>query len=385
MSILVLSFSDVARDPRVSKISRTLADIAPVTIIGYEGGKTVPLVQMRSIPKPDINFAHKLAIAARQLPANIIPSIARLTYPRSGDVRAMNKAIGDLSPRLIYANDLDTLPLAAAIKARTGAKLIYDSHEYAIGEGADRLLWRLIFQSYRTALESYFIHQADAICTVSNGIAAALADIYQLPQMPSVVRNIPPYVQSAYHPPGETINVLYQGLFLSDRGLEMLIDSVADWHSDRKLIMRGYGRPTYEAQLKARAERVAPQRIHFPGPTTSDSLINAATGADIGVMPFDPAGLQQRYAMPNKLFEYMMAGLAVVSTPCVNIAEIIQQHGVGAVSSSAHAKSFAAAINSISRADLARYKQASLAAAHELNWENERKKVTALASRLYTA
>lgn len=382
MSILVLSFSDVARDPRVAKISRALAEIAPVTVVGYAAAGFLPGIEMRGIVKPAITLAHKAAIAARQLPANVMPASAAWTYGLDADVRDMRDAVGDLGPDIVYANDLATLPLAAEIKARTGARLIYDSHEYAVGEGADRWLWRLVFSAYRRALESRFIHDADAVVTVSEGIAAALQCLHGLAQKPGVIRNIPPYTAFALRPSGERVNVLYHGLFLADRGLEMLIDSVAFWNPDRHLILRGFGQPAYEAQLKARAARIAPDRIHFPGPVNVGDMVATASQADIGVMAFHPAGFQQRYALPNKLFEYIMAGLAVVSTPCENIADVIRQYDVGAVSKDAGAEAFADALNSLSGARLDSCKQAALTAAGDLNWENERNKVFALVRSL---
>lgn len=401
--ILVLSVSDIARDPRVSRIARALADVAPTLAIGTEGD-AVAGVTLRTIPAPRFRLRDKAGTALRQMPARLAPGWARRIWRLDPASRAMMRATEDLRPRLIWANDLATLPLAVAIAGRSGARVVYDSHEFATGEGEHKWLWRLVFQAYRRELERACIARADAVVTVSPGLARLLQSLYGLAETPRVIRNMPAYHEAAYRAPGETVTALYHGLYLPERGLDALIDSVAHWRDGTRLVLRGYGPAGYEAALRARAQAVAappvldhpeiraalrararavaPDRITFADPVRTQDLVAAAEAADIGILPFPLDRAQQRYSLPNKLFEYAMAGLAIATTPCDDIADLVRAHGMGAVAEAATPDAIARAVNALTGPALADAKRAALAAARILNWDRESEAVRGLAAEL---
>jgi glycogen(starch) synthase len=379
MSVLVLSLSDIPVDPRVHRTCVALVKAGfHVTAVGLANLKHHPEnlpYTYKAIPATPHNCKYRIAMALRQTPANVIPSFALKTYHWDAQVRAIQKAISNLKPLLIYANDLNTLPIAAKLKQRTSAKLIYDTHEFATGEGADRWLWRFLFQTYRKALESQYIHAADQVITVSDGIAKALAHLYRIAQPVLTVRNIPLYQQHSFRPVQKPLRVLYHGLFLKDRGLESLIESVPLWQADKILHLRGYGAPTYEAALKAYAAHIAPDRIIFEPAVATHMLTHAATDADIGILPFPTKGIQKEFSLPNKLFEYMMAGLAIISTPCHDISKLIAQYETGVTTKDATSQAIAQTINALTTDDINRMKAASLQASQHLCWEVEQQQL----------
>jgi glycosyltransferase involved in cell wall biosynthesis len=98
----------------------------------------------------------------------------------------------------------------------------------------------------------------------------------------------------------------------------------------------------------------------------------AARSADLGVH-FTPLDTDQRhFSLPNKLFEYIGAGLAVAVSPGVDLKAVVEAHGVGMVSRDASVEAVAEAINELTQDRVAGFKTAARSAAATLCWESER-------------
>jgi glycosyltransferase involved in cell wall biosynthesis len=101
-------------------------------------------------------------------------------------------------------------------------------------------------------------------------------------------------------------------------------------------------------------------------------LVSSLSGYDIGIISYRPTNLDYIYSAPNKLFEYMMAGMAVVGSDLPVIKEVIRSSGCGVVFNPDDPKSIADAINSIMHnpKKLILMKEASCRAAkNRWNWE----------------
>jgi glycosyltransferase involved in cell wall biosynthesis len=170
------------------------------------------------------------------------------------------------------------------------------------------------------------------------------------------------------------LRVLYQGEFMPDRNLQALILSVRHWTADRRLLLRGSGRANYVAKLRRIASKagLGSDRVEFLPAVDASELISTANAADIGVHPITPRGTQTNCCLPNKLFEYTMAGLCVVVSPAKEMAALVRRHDLGIVISDARPVTIASAINALSPEMVENYKRNALKAARELNWENER-------------
>jgi hypothetical protein len=101
-------------------------------------------------------------------------------------------------------------------------------------------------------------------------------------------------------------------------------------------------------------------------------LVYELAGFDIGIIPYRPTNLDYVYSAPNKLFEYMMAGLAVAGSDLPVIKEVLQSSGCGLVFNPDDPESIARTINLVMQdpARLTRMKEASCRAAKaRWNWE----------------
>lgn len=286
--------------------------------------------------------------------------------PRMREVALAHGAAG-----VWVANDWLALPIAAAGVARHGGVLVYDSHEFAIEEYAERLEWRLFQRPLVRTIEESLIRRAAVVTAVSPGIARALADLYGLDAPTFAVRNMPPYSAATFRPTGAIIRVLYHGVVAPGRGLEETIDSVAAWRPEFALTIRGPSSPPdYGRSLVARAAAAGVKdRVVFEPPAPATDLVRLASAHDVGFFALPGHSRHNELALPNKIFEYMMAGLALVVSDLPAMREAVVGAGCGVLIKDATAPSIAAAINGLDRASIDAFKRASLEAARDAHWD----------------
>jgi glycosyltransferase involved in cell wall biosynthesis len=235
--------------------------------------------------------------------------------------------------------------------------LIYDAHEFEAGRqfGSERI--PKILQSAWTLPERMFIRRAAAVITVSEAISNALARRYSIPPA-VVVRNVPiwtgPVKSSLLRERLQVASdhpiLLYQGWMVRGRGLEQAIRSL-EFLRSATLVMIGTGRLQPELEKLARDVNVA-DRVHFLGRLRPSELPPYTASADIGLHLLQNTCLNHDYAMPNKLFEYMHAGLPMVVGNTSEMKRVVERENVGISVNPDSPQEIAEAVNSIwSRAD----------------------------------
>lgn len=270
------------------------------------------------------------------------------------------------------ANDWITLPIAARLAAENGGIYVYDTHEFALEEYQERLIWRFAQKPIVAALEGMYIGGAKLVTAVSSGIANRLTEIYRLPRPALTIRNTPRYVEVPFRPTPAVIRVLYHGIVAPGRGLEAAIDSVPGWASDREFYIRGPGSADYLASLRNRIEDAGlKSRVFMLPPVPMTELVAAAAEFDIGFFALPGHSLHNEYALPNKFFEYAMAGLALCVSDLTEMSSILAKYELGSTFAKVEPELITAAINELSRENIDRFKRNSLVAAKDLCWEAE--------------
>jgi glycogen synthase len=372
LRIAVVSLSSLAYDSRVQRTCSALAGAGhEVRLIGLPPAPAKVAGTVALLPQAASPLVTRFGTIARQAPAQILSVTASPLYWTE---RARRKALAEVlafRPEIIVANDWNTLPIAARVKALTAARVVYDSHEFAPTEFADRYLWRFFLRRHVEAIEASFISKADAVTTVSHNIAREIATRYRLTHTPTVVRNTPDFEPGPARPTDNVVTVLFHGLFRPHRGLEPLIDSVAFWRPNRRLVLRGYGATTYVAALKSRATNsTASGNIIFEPPVAPERVVPMAASADIGFFALPASSPQSRFALPNKIFEYIGASLAVVTTPLPDMSALLDEWGCGAYTGETAAE-IARTLNALDQGAIDRLKANAAAAARRLNWRQE--------------
>ncbi|MBF9231966.1 glycosyltransferase [Microvirga alba] len=286
-------------------------------------------------------------------------------------------------PDLWLANDWTALPIARRLAREQGSIFVYDTHELAADEYTERLRWRLLHRPVTVAIERECLKEAALVTCVSDGIADRLQELYDLKERPLVIRNTPTYQEMPFRPTGERIEVLYHGIVAPGRGLEECIRSVALWRPEFALTIRGPASDEYRAQLASAIVSAGVQgRVQLAPPVPMVDLVRAANAFDVGLFALPDHSRHNRFALPNKFFEYTMAGLALCVSDLPEMARLVKEHDLGLLFSGMEPASIAAAINSLDRASIDRYKRLSLAAARQLNWQKESETLVSLCARL---
>ena len=287
---------------------------------------------------------------------------------------------------VFHGNDLPTLPLASWAARLYGGKAVYDSHELWVGMSP---AWTQSFNRAFEWTERRYIRKMDAAVTVNDLIAEELQRRYQVP-LPTVVMNCPepaaPRVLDPRHSiraklglSPQTTLILYQGRYELGRGLEELIES-GRYLSQGVIVLRGYG--SNEPDLRRRVESLgAPGRVFMVEPVPMADLVDAAREADIGVVPYTAYSPGYYYASPNKLFEYMLAGLAIAVSDLPFLEKIVCDHDLGVVFNPADPRHIAEQLNALAGnpARLRLCRENALRVARErFNWDHEGGKLVGL-------
>lgn len=306
--------------------------------------------------------------------------IAKRAY---GPVRLLDwwmrllKPVADFRPDIIHANDANTLVPAIILGAWLKVPVVYDSHE----------LWRhrniradrVVAPYVEAAIETIGVKRAAGVITVSDSIADWLQDHYHLAKRPAIVRNIPrrEYTAGAGRLRelaglDEQAKVLaYAGRITTARGLEEALVALSELDDNIHLVVLGYGVPEYLAKLhKIASTHGVNDRFHIVGPLAPEEVAGALKDADLSLVHVRPTVLSYRFALPNKLFESIHAGLPVVAADLPDLARIVRDYGIGEVFDGEDPHAFAMAIRTV-LADPTPYRRNAEKAADDLTWENE--------------
>lgn len=349
---------------------------AVLTAAGSAGGPVLQQVSGRAAraarPFSDLSRAVSRRLSEAALPAD--ERIMRRFWRMKPDAAAIHDAVAKLSgPALWIANDWPMLPIAAEAAATKGGIVVYDSHELAMEEFAERPEWRKYVRPLVAHVEAKYIRCAKVISSVSPGITAHLQQAYNVPAAHLTLRNAPAWQATAPRPVGDPVRLLYHGLVAPGRGLEALIESAPAWPPGFTLTLRGPASPQgYAAGLADLVARHgAADRVTLEGPVPMTELVEAARAFDIGLMALPGHSAHTRFALPNKLFEYMMAGLALGVTRLEEMTALLDDTGAGFSIGDGSPAAITAAINGLSREAIDRMRSAALAAARRYNWDAE--------------
>ena len=279
----------------------------------------------------------------------------------------------------ILANDWNALPLAVRAARTTGARLVFDAHEYAPLEYAG-LGWRLKNARTIQYLLKKYTPEVHGSVTVCPGIAERYHRVFGLD--PVVVRNAPEPVSVPGHETREDrIRLVHHGGAARTRRLEDFIEIVAACDRRYELHYMLTGQDTaYLRELRRRAETRAPGRIFFHDPVEPHQVVAEISRYDLAICYRKPSCFNEKHCLPNKFFDSMAAGLAVLAGPSPEMAAIIHEYKMGCVTSSFRLADVIQTLNRLTAAEINAMRAASARAATEIHAPGELGKLVALVS-----
>jgi len=241
------------------------------------------------------------------------------------------RIVSSIRAKVYWANDLYSLPLAIWVARKYGSRAAYDSREMYAHIGALRK--STVKQKFWHGLEKFLLRAAPAVVTSGQMDSEYLVDRYGI-EFPHVVRNVPRFrhierndrIREELHI-GATVPVcLYIGGFQEGRGIPLMLQ-LAEVIPECAFVFIGNG--LFEPIVNAAMTR---QKNVYHIPTVPNAaVISYAASATLGCALIEPITLSYYLALPNKLFEYIMAGTPVVATFVPQIEKIILEYGVGEI------------------------------------------------------
>lgn len=361
-SILVLSFSEIRGDPRVSRQIERLSGKYDVTSAGF-GAAPYGVTKHFELPHP--RQPKTLLGKVRR----ILPLIFRRFdhyYWIQMPVRGAVEKLADSRFDLIISNDIETLPVAA--KLARGAKILVDAHEYAPREFDDQLLWRILFQPLKHYLCKKYLNAASGMTTVCAGIAKEYKKQFDI--LPTVVLNAPEFRHLSPSPmENNAIHLVHHGVAIRSRHLETMIDMFN--YLDGRFTLDFMLVPNDTIYLKELQRRASfCDRIRFVEPVPMKDIVSTINRYDLGVFILPPVNFNYTHALPNKFFEFVQARLGVAIGPSPEMAALVRRHGLGVISNCFDASNLAFRLNNLKASDVWRFKNASDTAARHLSFES---------------
>jgi glycosyltransferase involved in cell wall biosynthesis len=280
---------------------------------------------------------------------------------------------------LLVANDLDTLLSNFLVSKLKKLPLVYDSHEYFTGvpELKNRPFIRRVWKSIERAIFPGLKY----VVTVSDSIASLYEAEYYV--RPIVIRNlgrnadeIKPFTRVEVGIPSEDLLSIIQGTGINiDKGAEELIEAIAVTEGVSLFVV---GSGDVVPELKRRVTELSiSHKVKFIPAVSWEILLKYTKTADVGMCIEKDTNLNYLYSLPNKLFDYLSAGIPVIAGNLPETRKIITENECGIIIPGVTPEHISYALTEFKKHPdkQAELKAKAVAASMTLNWDNESLKV----------
>lgn len=351
--LLIISFSNITQDARVLKQVNEFSADWEVSTCSY-GPKPENAVHHYEIPGAAVHWAYdRKGLILRKYDR---------TYWANAAVASAEQLLAGGTWDVVLANDLDTVPLALSLDAVFGVHA--DLHEYAPREKEDVLRWRLFVGPFRRWLCRKYLPRCASVTTVGPALAKEYEREFGIEV--GVVMNATPHIDLPVTPVGWPIRIVHSGAGRQGRGLEVMLEAAARTSADITLDMYlTLNDPGYVQQLRDRFGHHP--KITFNDPVPYTELIKTLNKYDIGVFSLPPTTFSYRWALPNKLFDFVQARLGIIIGPSPEMAAVVKEHRLGAVAGGFAARHLEEAFDYLTPEVVTAWKRNSELAARELS------------------
>ncbi len=269
---------------------------------------------------------------------------------------------------MLFSNDLDTLLPNYLVSKFQGKELIFDSHE--LFSEIPELENRKFVKSFWLGIERRILPKLKKVITVSDSIKKHYEERYGINV--TVVRNLPVVKNVTpkkfpFSIKGKKV-LLYQGSVNVGRGLELMIDAM-EYLEDCILVIIGSGDILEQLEQKVLVEGLE-NKVKFVGRVLPKELKYLTPNATIGLSLEEDLGLNYRYSLPNKIFDYIQAEVPVIVSDLPDMASLVEKYQVGKILYHRFPKDLAKSIKELSPEN---YTEALKKAKKELTWTIEKR------------
>ncbi len=281
---------------------------------------------------------------------------------------------------ILFCRGLWVFPAVIPIKLVKRRPIIYDAHEYFMGHttfngrSAKREIWRFV--------EKIAVKLSDALITVSEPIAEQYVKDYPELKDVYVIRNLPHKVDLPSFNKKEIYedsvkSVVFSGYLLPGRSLHNIIRAFSLINDKNiKLVIIGNGILKKEL-VQLTAELGLNDSVTFKALLPNHQVIPALSHYDLGLSLIEADCLNRQFALPNKFFEYLSAGLPILASNIITQKAYMERYKVGKTINPDTPETIAKAVREMlsDKINYPIWQKNAFMAANELNWQNESPKL----------
>jgi glycosyltransferase involved in cell wall biosynthesis len=215
--------------------------------------------------------------------------------------------------------------------------LIYDAHELY----PEQAIFEKDKREFYTKVETEFIKYTHLVITVNKSIAKEMSKRYNIKEPKVILNALDPSssfdINKKYDyfrdklPIKQTQKiVLFQGGYSPNRNLHLLVQS-AKFIKNKNvvIVMMGFGDYEKELQQIAKSDKILDKKVFFFPAVDQSVLLEYSASADVGIIPYPHIDLNSYYCTPNKLFEFIQAGLPIIANDSPELNRFIKGNNIG--------------------------------------------------------
>lgn len=354
--LLLISYSDIAKDARLLKQIDLFAEDYDVTVLG-QGQRFETPAELVLFDNADTRWSDRLRAALLHL------GQYRLAHHFEANNVQARKLLRGREFDAVIANDIE--PVGLALEAFGPDRVHADLHEYYPGLQDEDPAWVKLRQPYYRWMVSHHPARAASATTVSTTIAQRYRDEFGFEC--GVVENARPDAHLAPTPVHDPIRLVHAGASLPNRSIEQMMRAAA--HASVNvtidLFLTGSGTQYYR-RLCRLAEELGP-RVTIREPVSPDSLVSTLNQFDVGVHILPPRPTNNYLALPNKFFDFVQARLGIIVGPTPEMEARVRRYDIGEVTTDFSEDALVAAIDHLDADQVRSWKFNANRAAMELD------------------
>lgn len=323
--------NEFLRDSRVEKEVHTLFKAGHEIIVAAISRSGLPLEERRN----------DCFVIRKNIPEFILKtSVGALKFPIYFDFwrSFLRDILKNYKIDVVHVHDLPLCQLGIELKKKYNVKLVIDLHEnwpalLSVSSHANTLIGKILSSEKQwRSYEKTCAMAADRIVAVVAEMKERISrlgipedKIFVLENTPEI--NTPNELK--YERDEKFFTLIYIGGISFHRGLQYIINGMSLLVPDLPVRLWIAGDGKYSPIIKDQVRKLSLQKfVEFFGMVSKEKTEDLMKKADLGLIPHIRSE-QSDNSSPNKLFEYMAAGLPVLASDCISVKRVLAETEAG--------------------------------------------------------
>jgi glycosyltransferase involved in cell wall biosynthesis len=285
-------------------------------------------------------------------------------------------------PNIINCHSIHVLPAGVILKMFTNCKLIYDTHELETEVTGTKGILKVLAKT----VEKICVYFTDEIIVVNDSIAEFykktypsknITSIYLLPEMNAERQSVKNILRKKFNIPSDHLIFIFQGYFTIPKGALDVLNTFKTLPKYKHIVFLGNG-PLMDEIIR---ESKNHSNIHHHPMVSTMELLTYTEDADVGIAVVQNTSLSYYYISPNKLFEYLIAGIPIIATNLPEMRKVVNETKSGWLIEPGR-KNLFDLINEMTKDEIRAKKMNLNKLDKKYSWESEKQKYIPLFNRV---